>query len=131
MASSEGVPLKDRQRVSSGGKYEAMVGYSRAVRVGNQVFVSGTADLDSGTDVYLQTKKSIEKIGDALAKLGASLTDVVRTRVFVRTGVEWMEVARAHREAFGGVMPASTMIAVEFLDPAVLVEIEADAVLTP
>ena len=108
-----------------------MVGYSRAVRVGNQVFVSGTADLDAGPDVYLQTRKSIEKIGDALAKLGASLADVVRTRVFIRSGADWKDAARAHREAFGDVMPASTMIAVEFLDPAILVEIEADAVLTP
>jgi enamine deaminase RidA (YjgF/YER057c/UK114 family) len=122
-------PMKKRQSVGSGGKYEEIVGYSRAVRVGNQVFVSGTSDLDSGPDVYTQTKKSIEKIGVALEKLGASLSDVVRTRVFVKSGIGWEGVAKAHREAFGKVMPASTMIAVEFLDPAVLVEIEADAVL--
>jgi enamine deaminase RidA (YjgF/YER057c/UK114 family) len=121
--------VKKRQKVSSGGKYEGIVGYSRAVRVGNQIFVSGTSDLDAGADVYTQTKKSIEKIGVALEKLGASLSDVVRTRVFVKSGTDWEGVAKAHREAFGKVMPASTMIAVEFLDPAVLVEIEADAVL--
>jgi enamine deaminase RidA (YjgF/YER057c/UK114 family) len=85
--------------------------------------------LDAGPDVYIQTKKSIEKISDALAKLGGALSDVVRTRVFVKSNVNWQEVAKAHREAFGNVRPASTMIAVEFLDPAVSVEIEADAVL--
>jgi enamine deaminase RidA (YjgF/YER057c/UK114 family) len=121
--------VKDRQNVGSGGKYEEVVGYSRAVRVGNQIFVSGTSDLDAGPDVYIQTTKSIAKIGDALAKLGASLSDVVRTRVYVKIGIGWEEVGKAHREAFGKIMPASTMIAVEFLDPAVMVEIEADAVL--
>lgn len=121
---------KDRQSVGSGGKYEAAVGYSRAVRVGNQIFVSGTADLEAGPDAYKQTKRSIEKIGDAITKLGGSLSDVVRTRVFVASDVDWKEVGRAHREAFGNIMPASTMVAVMFLDPNVRVEIEADAVLS-
>ena len=120
---------KERQKVSSGGKYEEVVGYSRAVKVGNQIFVSGTSDLDAGSDVYTQTARSIKKIGDSLAKLGASLSDVVRTRVFVRSDIDWKDVARAHREAFGSIKPASTMVAVQFLDPAVMVEIEADAVL--
>lgn len=120
---------EDRRNVSSGGKYEAVVGYSRAVRVGNQIFVSGTSDLDAGPDVYAQARNSIEKIRSALEKLGGSLSDVVRTRVFVKAGADWKEVARAHREAFGITKPASTMIAAEFLDPAILVEIEADAVL--
>jgi enamine deaminase RidA (YjgF/YER057c/UK114 family) len=120
--------MTDRRNVGSGGKYEEVVGYSRAVRVGNLIFVSGTSDLDAGLDVYVQTKKSLEKIAAALAQLGASLSDVVRTRVFVRADVDWQEVARAHREAFGKIMPASTMVAVAFLDPKVFVEIEADAV---
>ncbi len=119
---------RGRRSVGSGGKYETQVGYSRAVRVGNQIFVSGTSDLDSGPDAYTQTKKSIGKIEEALSKLGGSLSDVVRTRVFVRKDVDWREVARAHLEAFGSVMPASTFLASEFLDPAVLVEIEVDAV---
>jgi enamine deaminase RidA (YjgF/YER057c/UK114 family) len=121
--------MTKRQKVGSGGKYEELVGYSRAFRVGNQIFVSGTSDLDAGTDIYIQATNSIKKIGDALAKLGGSLSDVVRTRVFVRSDADWNQVARAHREAFGGVKPASTMIAAEFLDPAIMVEIEADAVL--
>ena len=116
--------------MSSGGKYEGIVGYSRAVRVGNQIFVSGTADLDAGPDAYIQAKRSIEKIGAAVSKLGGSLSDVVRTRVFVRKDVDWKDVAKAHLEAFGTIMPASTYLAVDFLDPAILVEIEADAVLS-
>ena len=117
-----------RHKVGSGGKYEDLVGYSRAVRVGNQIFVSGTSDLEARTDVYVQAKNSIAKIAKALASLGGDMSDVVRTRVFVRSDVDWREVARAHQEAFGKVKPASTMIAAEFLDPAVMVEIEADAV---
>lgn len=121
---------KSRRSVSSGGKYEPIVGYSRAVRVGNQIFVSGTADLEAGPDSYLQTKRAIEKIGDAITKLGGSLSDVVRTRVFVKSDVDLNEVARAHREAFGSILPASTLVAVSFMDPNVRVEIEADAVLS-
>ncbi len=119
---------KDRRSVSSGGKYESVVGYSRAVRVGNQIFVSGTADLQAGPDSYLQTKNAIQKIQDAITKLGGSLSDVVRTRVYVKSDVNLDEVSRAHREAFGSIMPASTLIAVSFMDPNVKVEIEADAI---
>ena len=125
-----GGPAKDRRKVSSGGKYEGIVGYSRAMRVGNQIFVSGTADLDAGPDDYIATKRSIEKIADALGKLGGSLSDVVRTRVFVRADVDLDGVAKGHREAFGTIMPASTLVAVSFMDPKVRVEIEADAVLS-
>lgn len=92
------------------------------------IFVSGTADLEAGPDAYAQTKRAIEKIGVALSKLDSSLSDVVRTRIFVRADVDWKEVARAHLEVFRDVNPASTLVAVQFLDPAVRVEIEADAV---
>ncbi|TLY13864.1 MAG: RidA family protein [Thaumarchaeota archaeon] len=126
--------MTDRQKVSSGVKFEGIVGYSRAVKIGALVFVSGTtgvdyaASSDSDVDAYSQTKRAIENISSALARVGSSLSDVVRTRVFIRPDVDWHDVARAHREAFGSVLPASTMISVGFLDPRILVEIEADAV---
>ena len=126
---------KNRQNLSSGVKYEGIVGYSRAVRIGNQIFVSGTTGVNfesrstSQSSAYLQAKKSIEKIAEALGKLGGSLADVVRTRVFIRSEGDWKGVAKAHRQAFGDVKPASTMIVVGFLDSRILVEIEADAVL--
>jgi enamine deaminase RidA (YjgF/YER057c/UK114 family) len=126
--------MTDRQKVSSGVKFEGIVGYSRAVKIGKMVFVSGTtgvdyaASSDSDADAYSQTKRAIENIKSALARVGSSLSDVVRTRVFIRSDVDWQDVARAHREAFGSVLPASTMVSVGFLDPRILVEIEADAV---
>jgi len=126
--------MTDKQKVSSGVKFEGIVGYSRAVKIGALVFVSGTtgvdyaASSDSDVDAYSQTKRAIENISSALARVGSSLSDVVRTRVFIRPDVDWHDVARAHREAFGSVLPASTMISVGFLDPRILVEIEADAV---
>ncbi|MDA4128964.1 MAG: RidA family protein [Thaumarchaeota archaeon] len=127
--------MKRRENLSSGVKFEGIVGYSRAVKVGNQIFVSGTTGVDyaagpdSGApDAYLQTKKAIENIGSALAKLGGTLSDIVRTRVFIRSDVDWRDVAKAHLEAFESVLPASTMITTGFLDPRILVEIEADAV---
>jgi enamine deaminase RidA (YjgF/YER057c/UK114 family) len=126
--------MTDRQKVSSGVKFEGIVGYSRAVKIGKMVFVSGTtgvdyaAGSDSDADAYSQTKRAIENINSALARVGSSLSDVVRTRIFIRPDVDWQDVARAHREAFGSVLPASTMISVGFLDPRILVEIEADAV---
>jgi len=126
--------MTKRRNLSSNVKFEGIVGYSRAVRVGNQIFVSGTtgvdyeASLDQKEDAYDQTKKAINNIGAALVKLGASLSDVVRTRIFIRPDVDWRQVARAHLEAFGAVMPAHTMVSTGFLDPRILVEIEADAV---
>jgi enamine deaminase RidA (YjgF/YER057c/UK114 family) len=126
--------MATRRNISSGVKFEGIVGYSRAVRVGDQVFVSGTTGVDYSEgpgqegDTYTQTKRAIENIGSALAKLGCSLSDVVRTRIFIRHGVDWKEVARAHLEAFASVMPASTMVGTDFLDSRILVEIEADAV---
>ena len=126
--------MTDRQKVSSGVKFEGIVGYSRAVKIGTLIFVSGTtgvdyaAGSDSDADAYSQTTRAIENINSALSRVGSSLSDVVRTRVFIRPDVDWHDVARAHREAFGSVLPASTMISVGFLDPRILVEIEADAV---
>ena len=122
-----------RQNLSSGVKFEKIVGYSRAVRVGIHIFVSGTTGVDYGgeskpSDAYAQSKKAIENIDSALKKLGGSLRDVVRTRVFIRSDVDWELVARAHEEFFGSVLPASTMIATGFLDSRILVEIEADAI---
>jgi enamine deaminase RidA (YjgF/YER057c/UK114 family) len=128
--------MTKRENYSSGVKFEGVVGYSRAVKAGNQIFVSGTtgvdydAAADSASDAYLQTKKAIQNISSALSNLGGSLSDVVRTRVFIRADVDWQDVARAHQEAFGSVLPASTMITAGFLDPRILVEIEADAVTT-
>lgn len=126
--------MTNRKNYSSGVKFEGIVGYSRAVKVGNQIFVSGTtgvdyeAGTDAASDAYSQTKKAIQNISSALSNLGGSLSDVVRTRVFIRADVDWKDVARAHQEAFGPVLPASTMITAGFLDPRILVEIEADAV---
>jgi enamine deaminase RidA (YjgF/YER057c/UK114 family) len=125
--------MTDRKNLSSGVKFEGIVGYSRAVKFGNQIFVSGTTGVDyetgpdSGSDAYSQTKKAIQNVSLALSKLGASLSDVVRTRVFIRADVDWHDVAKAHQEAFGSVLPASTMVNAGFLDPRILVEIEADA----
>ena len=125
-----------RQLISSGGPWEDVVGYSRAVRVGSHVFVSGTTSAEAdGTifgagDAYLQAKRCFEIIERALADAGASLGDVVRTRMFVTDISRWEEVGRAHGEFFRAVKPAATMVQVSgLLDPAMLVEIEVDAVI--
>jgi enamine deaminase RidA (YjgF/YER057c/UK114 family) len=128
--------MADRQLISSGSPYEPVFGYSRAVRARNQVFVSGTvAWADDGTlagedDMYTQTRQAIRNIERALQQGGASLADVVRTRVYVTDMSRFEDVARAHGEAFGDIRPASTVVEVKALvDPAMLVEIEADAVI--
>lgn len=110
------------------------MGYSRAVRVGNVVEVSGTTAQDgdtvTGTDAYLQTKRVLEKIGEALAVAGASFADVVRTRIFVTDISQWEAVGRAHGEVFGAIRPATSMVEVRALiDPRMLVEIEATAII--
>jgi enamine deaminase RidA (YjgF/YER057c/UK114 family) len=127
-----------RTLVSSGGRWEPLMGYSRAVRSGGLVEVSGTtaAAADGSVlhpgDAYAQTAEILRRIGAALEQAGASLQDVVRTRVFVTDISRWEEVARAHGEVFGAVRPANSLVQVAALiDPAMLVEIEATAVVDP
>lgn len=122
-----------RIRISSGAAFEDRVGYSRAVRAGNQVWVSGTApimpgDADPPTGVYEQAQVCLEIIKHALEQAGASLDDVVRTRLYVTDATLIDEVGRAHGEAFATARPATTGIVAELLDPRWLVEIEAEAV---
>ncbi|MEO6398485.1 MAG: RidA family protein [Tepidiformaceae bacterium] len=125
-----------RQLISSGGPWERVVGYSRAVREGNHVFVAGTTaangdgSIAGGDDPYLQALRCFEIISEALAEAGASMADVVRTRMFVTDIAQWQEFGRAHGEYFKAVRPAATMVQVAALiDPAMLVEIEVDAVI--
>lgn len=126
-----------RQNVSSNSPFEPLVGFSRAVRVGNQVFVSGTAPwgLDGKIvegNAYEQARQCIHNIEAALKQAGASLSDVVRTRMYVVNMDTWEDVARAHREAFADVMPAATLVEVSRLaTPEMQVEIEADAMVEP
>ena len=124
-----------RQNITSGTPWEEIVGYSRAVRIGPFIHVTGTLAADEHGrmigigDAYAQTVAAIGKIEQALNEAGATLEDVVRTRIFVTDIDRWKEVGRAHRESFGAVRPATTMVEVSRLfTPDALVEIEADAV---
>jgi enamine deaminase RidA (YjgF/YER057c/UK114 family) len=126
--------MNDRQNISSGAKWEEIVGYSRAVRVGSRIYLTGTTAIDEngqivGTgDAYLQTVQIIRNVERALKQAGATLENVVRTRMFVTDIRRWEEYGRAHREFFGSIRPCATMIEVRALiDPAMLIEIEVEA----
>jgi enamine deaminase RidA (YjgF/YER057c/UK114 family) len=126
----------ERRLVSSGSPYEPIVGYSRAVCAGNQVFVSGSAPImpdgaEPPPDAYGQAKRCLEIIAGALEQAGARLDDVVRTRVYLVRTEDFEQVGRAHGEVFSAIRPANTTVVVEALvDPRWLVEIEADALVS-
>ncbi|MCE7859018.1 MAG: RidA family protein [Chloroflexi bacterium CFX2] len=129
--------MNNRINISSGAKWEDIIGYSRAVKIGNIIEVAGTTAIDENgnvvgaNDPYEQTKFIFEKIEKALASAGASLRDVVRTRMFTTDISQWEEIGRAHGEFFREVKPAASMIEVKgLIDPELLIEIEVTAVLS-
>jgi enamine deaminase RidA (YjgF/YER057c/UK114 family) len=126
--------VQERQKISSGAKWESIVGYSRAVRVGNRIYVTGTTALGPDGeivgigDAYAQTIQIFKNLEQALNRLGAGLEHIVRTRMFVTDISRWEEYGRAHGEFLRDVMPATTMVEVSALiDKRMLIEIEVDA----
>jgi len=124
----------DRQNISSGAKWEDIVGYSRAVRVGTRIYITGTTALDEQGEIvgldngYEQAKQCIRNIDRALKQAGATLANVVRTRMFVTDISRWREYGKAHREFFNDIRPCATMVEVRALiDPQMLIEIEVEA----
>ena len=127
--------MKNRLNISSGAKWEDLVGYSRSVRIGNIIEVSGTAPVGKGKtlypgNAYEQAKACIKIIEKSLQQAGANLNDIIRTRMFVTDISRWEEYGRAHKEFFGSIKPASSMVEVKSLiSPDMLIEIEATAVI--
>lgn len=129
--------MTSRKNFSSGARWEPIVGYSRAVRIGNVIEVSGTCAVDADGnpmgpgDPYVQTKRSLEIIANAIQTLGGNLHDVIRTRIYVTDIRQWEEIGKAHGEIFSEIRPATTMIEVSnLISPEYLVEIEATAIIT-
>lgn len=124
-----------RQNIASGAPWEDIAAYSRAVKVGNVIYVSGTTGTDGAGkvtgDAYSQATQTIKNIAFALEQTGANLEHVVRTRIFITNIDDWQDVSRAHREAFDTIRPATTLLQVAgLIDPTMLVEIEAEAVIS-